>query len=253
MHCFETPTQYDKQYLGMDNNHNVCPVFSLMIAFRFLSIGDVSHAAHLNMLDAAVSNYLEKNISGQIAFDELLAYVEGLDDSSTNATTPELIKENILGWDTMLPEKNEPYAVVFLKSNRYFTVMHKEGIYYLRDANEPFQYDFNSRDELIKHINERHQFDTEIKVDGFVVGEFSNIEFLILDKEYNHYFNMGATANKKDDKCVNCKSTNSENNMDTSIINELSEDEELQRAIEESLHGTSISEDDVDIEYDIEI
>lgn len=207
MQHFDSPTQYDKAYLGIENNRSTCSFFSLLTAAEFLKDGDISRKKHLANLDTAVGNYLHFDIRGHLSFFELLEFNDTLNDTDVSGTNAMWIKDGTLGYNTMFePQKEIPrYAVILLKSNKFFVVLvdQERNSYHVRDCHNLIQYDFPNRKQLEGFLRDHHEFETQITVtdpDGtvHVVDEFSNIEYLIVAKPLVTKFDPNAKPLKKE-------------------------------------------------------
>lgn len=206
MNHFESPTQYDNAYLGIDNNRSVCSLFSLLVASEFMKDGDLSQAKHVSNLDISVANYLQYGIHGHLSFYEVLElYTKNYFEKDVQATSRELIVTNVIGYDALVPaDSTSNYAVIMLKSSKFFTVLYtaKTGVYSIRDCHNLVQFDFPNREHLIEHLKGMYEFETEIRVtdpDGssFVVGDFNNMEFVLINKLIECRLDLSLTPPKK--------------------------------------------------------
>jgi hypothetical protein len=179
---FESKTQYDDKYGGI--NHNVCSLFALISAHNFMKNSNISKEQYVNNLDDAVHNFTDFGLEGEMDFKSVLA-LSDLNIDNIGCTTVELIKSKELGYDKIIPNDDIPYALIFLKNSKYFVVTFNGNKYSIRDCHEICQYDFDSKNDLIGHLNKIYQFDRQIDLDGFVVAEFSNIEYLHIFMEFN--------------------------------------------------------------------
>ena len=191
---FTSITQYDPVFTDLTHNRNqrgknFCPFFALISAYRFLSPGPsagtparLSRQQHeLNVAKAVMAHTLHE-IGEQMYFTDLLTFTP-FHNGDVIATSVELIRHKINGYDTILPEQMPtPSAVIFLKNGKFFVVLvtriDHQIRYFVRDCHEAVQYDELTRDALIDHLNRVYQFDHEIDLDGYKVEEYSNIEYL---------------------------------------------------------------------------
>ena len=207
MNYFPSPTQYDKAYLGIDNNRSVCSFFSLHTVSEFINNGDTSPEKHLSNLDISVANYLKFGINQHLSFYELLeGYTTSHFEKDVMATSQELIISNTVGYDHIFDSKKDGrYGVILLKNSKYFVILvDPKKVYYVRDCHSSVQYNFSNREDLIEHLQSMYEFETNITVtdpDGtsFVVGDFNNIEFLIVDKPVASRFDLTIHAPKYDE------------------------------------------------------
>lgn len=180
---FTTYNQFDKRF-NLYDNRTACPLFSLITAHNFMKNGNISQAQHEENINSAVEICLKQDIPKYMSFNELIAYTNGVYNfNDIMATSPELIKENIIGYETIFTNKNR-HCVIFLKNRNFITVLFDNNKYSLRDCHENNQYDFSSLEELKNHLNEKYQFDKLTIVDGVLIEEFSNIEFIIINQPF---------------------------------------------------------------------
>lgn len=193
-HCI---TQYSNKFnelldVGNLRGKNFCPFFSLICAQNFLSDDikrSLSKDTHELNIYNAIKNHVNFNISNQIYFEELIN-ITNLNASDITATSVPLIAQEIIGYNHFLPETTTgKYAIIFLKNGKYFVVLFNDGKYFLRDCHEPVQYNNFTRSEIIAYLNEAYQFDHEIDIDGYKIEEYSNIEYICINKPFKMYIN----------------------------------------------------------------
>ena len=120
-------------------------------------------------------------------FEDLILGCTNCDAKKITATSVELIVNNIIGQNEMFPKhvsNSERYAVMFLKNEKYFVVMVDCDGIYLRDCHVDTQHNFKTIDELMIHLSQHYQFTQMINIDGFQIDEYSSIEFLIFDQQF---------------------------------------------------------------------
>lgn len=204
MTTFTSPNQFDKKFRDSDifgnfgNERNACSLFSLFTAYNFMINGLTTKEQHECNLDTAVMNYAtHSELPTYLAFDELTQFMGGEYDANmvnnVKATTPTLLDE--YGYNEIFnPDAKHDYAVIFLKNGNFITVLvkvtniddtyyHTTG-YYVRDCHENEQWDFDNFDALQIHLNEKYQFQQLTIVDGVLIDEFANIEYLVINKPY---------------------------------------------------------------------
>lgn len=186
MNTFESITQFiNIDNSNIDYNKNACHFFSLKTAYEFFKNNDLSKDIHeINVLFA-----IEKNIqmqNNQLYFDDILNFTS-LCKNDICATSSDLIKSNDYPIDLIFPNVNNSYCVIILKNSKYFIVIYHNNKYYIRDCHEPFQYNFDNKNDLINHLNKVYQFSNSINLDGYRIPEFSSIEYIIIDKEFNYF------------------------------------------------------------------
>ena len=186
MSSFESITQFintnNSNYNKLYYNKNACHFFSLKTAFEFFLNYDLSKNKHeSNILFAIDKNIQMQN--NQLYFDDVIQFTS-LSLNDIYATSTDLIKNNEYPIDFIFPDTSNPYCVIILKNSKYFVVIHYNSKFYLRDCHEPFQYDFNNKFDLINHLNNVYQFNNSINLDGYIIPEFSSIEYIIIDNPF---------------------------------------------------------------------
>lgn len=199
MNSFTTFNQFDKRFSDFEkfnNNKTACPLFSLITSYNFMQNGDISQKKHENNIIASITNYTIKDFPKYMSFDELLDLSNGtLNSSNIGATTPELITSGILGYDNIFKfGNNKNYSIIFLKNRNYIIILVKylfdneilKGeIYSVRDCHENTQRNFDNFESLRDFLNKIYQFEQITCVDGVMIPEFSNIEYLVIDIPFN--------------------------------------------------------------------
>lgn len=178
---FTSITMYDKKY--KTQNKNMCSFFALVTAENFMTGSDITNVKHEQNIDEAVAYYEELQMKGAIQFEELINFTD-LKKQDICATTTELIKLGEIGYDKIFLEYKGDYCIVFLKNSKYFVVMYRNNVYYLRDCHEDKQYNFKDRNDLVDHLNKSYQFNEIINIDGYVIPEFSNIEYITITSPF---------------------------------------------------------------------
>lgn len=197
MASFVTANQFDKKYkvANFGGDCNACPVFALFTAKRFMENGSVSKEQHDKNLEAAIMNYVLNENSNELpkymSFSELIQFTGGdFNDGQIGGLNPEIINE--YGYQICFKplDINENYGILFLKNSNYIVVLVKcnaDGTktFCVRDCHETDQYDFDSFDALSVHLSEKYQFNNLTIVDGVLIEEYGNIEYLLVDKPFN--------------------------------------------------------------------
>lgn len=194
MNYFESITQYDKQFDCLQNfkfDKNACYIFAFLTAQQFMIDGIINNVhEHNRIVELSALNHESLNMEGQKDFLTVMSFTDLT--GQPNITSVELINENIIGFDNMFDEsKTEPYCVVFLKNSKFFTVMVTNDCYAIRDCHEMNQYNFETKEGLIQHLKQVYQFCNKIDLGGdYDLSDFSNVEFLIIDKPVNTCFDL---------------------------------------------------------------
>ena len=181
-------------------NLNFCSIFSLITAYNFLKNKDISERQHKENLYVSKLNYISEDFKKDIGFDKLLTY-SNIDNFNVNFTNPELINNNIISFEHIL--LNDSRCIIFLKNFNFFVVLHTEdNKYCVRDCHNIIQYNFYNKEELINHLNNKYSFNKLTIINNYVIEEMSNIEYIILKKEFNLKFKLTSWKNYKKKKCI---------------------------------------------------
>ena len=201
-HNFETITQFIDPDADFKTNSqlykkNACCFFAIISACEFIKNKDMSKTKHEQNIYNAISNNI-LNQNNDMTFDQLLTFTN-LNKNDIMATTVELIFSGELGYDMIFQDldKNKHWSIIFLKNSKFFNVLYKDDVYGIRDCHESFQYNFSTKQELIDHLNNIYQFNTPLVVDGFPIPEFSSIEYIKIENQFD-LKNLVSTL--KDDK-----------------------------------------------------
>lgn len=184
---FSSITQYDKQFdkLFANISHKgfSCGYFSILTAFDFFD-GKPNDKSNYEKCVMKGMNLAKKyKTYGGIGFEELVC-MTNLKANNINATNVDLIVENIIGINQMLPPDCKKYATIFLKNEKYFIVCFDGKKYFVRDCHMDTQYDFNELDKIKDHLYNMYQFDKKIVIDGLDFSEYSSIEFIVITDKF---------------------------------------------------------------------
>lgn len=197
---FESITQYDKSFDEICKLHKyrkgfVCSIFSVMTAYDFMLNSQkyndniVFKECHKNNIEDGYNIGIVMDISFGLKFDELISSYTSLNFADIEVTSVELIKENIIGFDRLIPEKNDnPKVVIFLKNQVFMTLLINKHGYYLRNCHEKEQYNFINSHDVAEHLIEKYQFTSKIDILGDAFAEYSSIEFIIINKPFDIFF-----------------------------------------------------------------
>lgn len=188
---FKSITQYDKRFDGMfekiKNKGYSCSYFGVLSCLRFLQGYTPNVDTHeKNIIDAMMITCM-LNINSGLSFDDLITGCTNYDNKKIMGTSVELIVNNVIGKNEMFPKlinEKEKYAVIFLKNEKYFVVLVDKNGFYLRDCHVDTQNNFKTCDELFEHLSNYYQFTKMINIDGFKLEDYSSIEFLIFDQQF---------------------------------------------------------------------
>lgn len=190
MSSFTTFNQFDKRFSIFEKfgaDRTACPLFGLLTCHNFMLNADLSQKQHELNIQAAITNYVTKDLPKYMLFDELLLLTNGsLKSSDISATSPELLVSNIVGYEHIFKfGYDQNYCILFLKNRNFIAVLYKyspEGdIYAVRDCHENTQHNFTDFESLRIFLNNIYQFEQETIAGGMRIPEFENVEFLPID------------------------------------------------------------------------
>jgi hypothetical protein len=194
MATFSSDTQYSPKFLNGEREISACSYFALTTAHEFVN-GDSTETTtkemHVANLERAVELYHKLNTAvqfgnygGQMGFEDLLQHTNK-QESAVQATSSELIRENIVGYSNIFPvgeDSPNKYAVILLKNSRFvaFLVDQEKSLYCVRDCHHAMQCNYNTRDEMIAFCKGEYKFEDKVMMAGYTVNEYSNLEFLVI-------------------------------------------------------------------------
>jgi len=189
MTYFETFTQYDNKYkelVKVGFTKSACSTFAILTAYNFMKTPhNITKEMHQKCIDLGVINYLYSGFEGMMSFDEMLQYTN-LDKKEVMGATVNMILTEVVGFNQIIKNVHDKrYCVIFLKNAKFFVAMINNNTYSIRDCHESIQYDFDSRDSLLNHLINIYNFCEPINIDGYKLDEFNNIEFLVIENEFN--------------------------------------------------------------------
>ncbi len=193
----ETLTQYNNAFdpviTPQMKQKNFCALFSVMTALEFLKDGVLTYEKHMQLLASGIIKHSETKLFNQITFDQLINCVTVNNDKSLSkkisGVTTELLKEfPDMYMDMFMNKLDEDHAIMFLKNGNFFVILIKNKQLYIRDSHESLQYGPFTETEMIQHLNTAYKFNTIINIDGYVIEEYSNIEYFIVTKDMANKF-----------------------------------------------------------------
>lgn len=200
MSSFTTFNQFDKrfnEFTKFDKDRTACPLFGILSCYNFMNTGNISQKQHEENIYASVMNYMTNDIPKYMSFDELVLYTSNdLSQIPIGATTPELITSGVLSYEHIFKLGfNQRYCVLFLKNRNYLPILcdiihpKSEGevpqeVYAIRDCHENTQRTFNDFQSLREYLDKTYQFEQMTIVDGVMIPEYSNIEYLVIETPF---------------------------------------------------------------------
>jgi hypothetical protein len=193
MQSFTTFNQFDKRFSGFQkfgSDRTACPLFGLITCHNFQKNGDISQKQHEINLESAINNYVTKTFPKYMLFDELVNLTNMLEIKNIGATTPELLTTNVVGYEHIFKFGYDGrYCILFLKNRNYIAILCDVGngneVYAVRDCHENTQLTFSSFDGLKSHLDTTYQFEQQTIVGGVRIPEFENMEFLMIDLQFD--------------------------------------------------------------------
>ena len=239
---FETITQYDKKFdpLWLANpdvkKGLACPYFSLFIAERFMSEDSTDKDDYEKDLETSINTNILMGTNDEMTFEQLVGYTD-LNKKDIGCTVAELISNGDFKLEKELFESvSNKFCIIFLKNAKFFVVLCDASGYHVRDAHESVQFTFYTTSQLINHLNTVYQFSETVNVGGVTYGDYSSIEFIKIEKQFQNVLQSLVESKLEDQEEVEIidKQMKAEDN-----------DDYLQAAIVASL--TTAGFDDFDI------
>lgn len=200
MSNFTTFNQFDKrfnEFTKFEKDRTACPLFGMLTCYNFMNTGNTTQKQHEENIYASVTNYMVNDVPKYMSFDELLLYSTGDPNQfPVGATTPELITAGVLSYEHIFKLGSmERYCVLFLKNRNYLPILCEfvppgspyeveKEVYHVRDCHENTQRSFNTFQSLREYLDKTYQFEQMTIVDGVMIPEYSNIEYIVIDKPF---------------------------------------------------------------------
>lgn len=202
MNTFATFNQFDKrfnEFSKFGSDRTACPLFGILSCYNFIQNGNILQKQHEQNIYSSVTNYMVNEIPKYMSFDELLLFTtKDLSKLEVGATTPELITTGVLSYEHIFKfglDKDQRYCVLFLKNRNYLPILcdytaPKAGdeasveTYSIRDCHENTQRTFNDFQSLRLYLDKTYQFEQMTIVDGVMIPEYSNIEYIVIDEPF---------------------------------------------------------------------
>lgn len=201
---FTTFNQFDKRFddfAKFGSDRTACPLFGILTCYNFMQNNNLSQKQHEQNIYSSVTNYMTHEIPKYLSFDELLEFcTKELHGESVGATTPELITTGVLSYEHIFKPTNglninQTYCILFLKNRNYLPILCQyiapkaadesgKEIYAVRDCHEGTQRIFNDFQDLRQYLDKTYQFEQMTVVDGVMIPEFSNIEYLVISDQF---------------------------------------------------------------------
>lgn len=247
MDYLQTITQFintnDEEYNNKKYNKNACHFFALKTAKEFFKNKELTKTRHESNIYFAIDmNKLYQN--HDMYFDEIINFTD-LKSNDIYMTSTILIESKEYSLDLIFPDTNNSYCLIILKNSKFFNVLYHENKYYVRDCHEPFQYNFDSKTKMITYLSEIYQLDKSIVVDGFPIPEFSAIEYIYIDKDFE--LKLENLNN------INNVSNDNKNDEKNDIINIINKEEKPNINLTETEFGISICKINYDEMFEVNI
>jgi len=202
MNTFATFNQFDKrfnEFSKFGSDRTACPLFGILSCYNFMQNGDTLQKQHEQNIYSSVTNYMVNDVPKYMSFDELLLFTtKDLSKLEVGATTPELITMGVLSYEHIFKfglDQDQRYCVLFLKNRNYLPILcdytaPKAGdeasveTYSIRDCHENTQRTFNDFQSLRLYLDKTYQFEQMTIVDGVMIPEYSNIEYIVIDEPF---------------------------------------------------------------------
>ena len=248
---FDTRTQTDVYYRQYAQGFAgsvlgyASPFYSIVLMKKFLTnSGNSANASdftpdltsHLDILDTAVLSTLVIGVKCLLDLKIVLQIINKQNPTTKielKTTTVQTIGSTPSSMNSMFRvlEPGQKYAVIFYKNANIFVVLafyHElyGPVYCVRNPHIQTQYGFLGRAELITHLNNSYAFNRKMDIDGFVLEEYSNIQYAILTQSFNYNPDLLVGSNileyglekTNDTGMSSTSSTSSMSSTSTSII-----------------------------------
>jgi len=243
---FDTITQYDNKFdpLWLANpdvkKGLACPYFSLFISEKFMNKNSTDKEDYEKDLELAINTNILMGTNDEMTFEQLVGYTD-LNKKDIGCTVAELISNGDFKLEKELFEStSNEFCVIFLKNAKFFVVLCDASGFHVRDSHESVQFTFYSTAQLIYHLNTVYQFSETVNVGGITYGDYSSIEFIKIEKQFQNVLQNLVESKLEDQEEVedDLKQMKGEDN-----------DDSLQAAIAASLNKSSgfVGFDDFDI------
>ena len=200
---FDSFNQFDKRFSefgNFDQQRSACPLFALITCKKFLDNNNISQEQYEKNLYTAINNYITQDMPKYMSFEILMKFCNSK-NKEIGATTPELIENNIIGYEQIFKLNDKAknnYCVMFLKNSNFIviTVLHNTNynsnnnndspiFYSVRDCHEKTQINFYDFAGLREYLDKTYQFEHMTVVDNVAIPEFSNIEYIVFEEKFN--------------------------------------------------------------------
>lgn len=261
MDSFTTYNQFDKRFSIFEkfgHDRTACPLFGLLTCHNFMLNGDLSQKQHECNIQASISNYVTKELPKYMLFDELLLLTNGsLNASDVMGTTPELITNNIVGYEHMFKFGwGQNYCVLLLKNRNFIAILYKyssdnnvSDIYAIRDCHENTQRNFSDFESLRVFLNNTYQFEQGTYVGGLRIPEFENMEFLSIEIPFEL---INIEVDLVDDTIEESKDYKEESTIEGTVENIIEikvEDKKLSENMDQYIAFSLMDDDEDDDNY----
>lgn len=194
-----TKTQYDKSldYLYIDypraKRGVSSPIFAIVSVSEYFKSSSLTKETHEMNINRAVTVSSILTLSDNIMLKTLL---ENTDISTNTMLTAEVgrIMTTDPALSTIIPDLNHngKFCTIIHKNHKYFVVIGDlaSNKYCVRDCNEPCQYNFSNRGDLIKHLSDIYYLNKEFSIDGHIVPGFSHIEWVVINRPFTDNFDQ---------------------------------------------------------------
>jgi hypothetical protein len=182
---FNSHTQYDKKYdkfFTKNKKGYACSIFSLLTVQQFFN-NKIDLVTHCENIDNAVQVSAEINLEGT-TFEQMITKYTNLNKTHIQSTSVDLIKDNIIGFDQILPDMPIPYATIILKNEVFFVVMFNDSCWHVRDCHVNVQQIFKNKFDLINYLNETYHMIQKIDLMGDDYAHYSSVEFLVISEQF---------------------------------------------------------------------
>jgi hypothetical protein len=196
---FSTKTQYDKtlDYLYKDYpqaKRGVSgPVFAIVTACEYLKLPLLTKEKHEMNINRSVTISSVLTLNGNMSMESLIKNTDIPENSIVNVTVPNFaINDPTLL--NIIPDINNTgrFCTIIHKNNKFFVVIgdHTMNRYCIRDCNEPIQYNFATRIDLIDYLSNIYYLNKEFIIDGEIVPGYSHVAYVVVKQHFKEIFDQ---------------------------------------------------------------
>lgn len=188
---FKSVTEFDKDtncvYESFPGAQKGCAsaVISLITAHEFMINKDISEKKYNENVIKSVSIHGMLGTSSPcFDFRNLISFTDLPDPTMSTAAT---LQNSPVALLAIIPDvATSTFATIVYKNTEFFTVLgnSETRTYSVRNGKHNYQYDFATRDALMRYLNEIYFFAQEFMIDNVPITEYSSIEYVVARRPF---------------------------------------------------------------------